>query len=107
MAIDLATQKALSLKQAARLVPPCRENHPTHPTRLLRWITNGKKGPDGSIVRLEALLMGTSWVTTAEALQEFAERLTPRPGGDSGPRTPATRSRAVEKAEKELDRLGI
>jgi hypothetical protein len=49
-------------------------------------------------------------VTSREALQRFAERLTPHldPATTSGtPQTPGQRQRAAERAERELDKLGI
>jgi hypothetical protein len=44
-----------------------------------------------------------------EALQRFSERLTPRPADApvAAPRTPAARTRASERAARELERAGI
>jgi hypothetical protein len=109
MSIDLTTETTVSLSQAARLLPPGRRGRPVTLSCLLRWVLDGVKTPSGELVRLEALRLGGRWVTSREALQRFAEALTPRLAGDRPrtPRTPTTRQRAAESAARELDRLGI
>jgi hypothetical protein len=102
--IDLKTERPIPLAEAARLVPAARNGKRCHESTLFRWITKGIRG-----VKLEALRLGGRWVTSREALQRFAERLTPdleatpRPV----PRSPARRRRASERAAKELERIGI
>jgi hypothetical protein len=105
----LTTEALLPLARAAALVPPARNGHKTHISTLLRWILHGVRGPDGAVVRLEALRLGNRWMTSKEALQRFAERLTPRLDGDPvpTPRSPAKRQKADERAAKELDKIGI
>jgi hypothetical protein len=58
---------------------------------------------------LEAVRLGGRWVTSREALQRFAERLTPDLGNRPAPapRTPTARRRAAEQAAKQLEALGI
>jgi hypothetical protein len=60
-------------------------------------------------VRLEAVRLGGRWVTSREALQRFAERLTPRSDSKPAlaPRSMAKRQQANERAAKELDQIGI
>jgi hypothetical protein len=69
----------------------------------------GAKSPSGQLVKLEALRIGNRWVTSAPALQRFAERLTPATGDAPipAPRSPTARQRASERASRELDRIGI
>lgn len=69
----------------------------------------GTKAPDGSTVRLEALRLGGRWVTNREALQRFAEASTPQMSDrpTSPTRTTKQRTKAAEKAERELEKLGI
>jgi hypothetical protein len=108
--LDLTTEKALPLAEACRIVPPARSGKKTHLSTVLRWILKGAKSPTGEMVKLEALRIGSRWVTSREALQRFAERLTPSPNGQSAPhppRTPTQRQRAADRAAQELDRLGI
>jgi hypothetical protein len=60
-------------------------------------------------VRLEAVRLGNRWMTSREALQRFTERLTPRIDDNPvpAPRPAARRRRASERAEAELERLGV
>jgi hypothetical protein len=105
----LTTEALLPLTRAAALVPPARSGRKTHLSTLLRWILQGSRGPDGAVVRLEAVRLGGRWVTSREALQRFAERLTPRLDADPAPvpRSPARRQRESERAARELGQLGI
>jgi hypothetical protein len=106
--IDLARESAISLKEAARLVPPARDGHRCHLSTLLRWILQGCRSPTGEVVRLEALRLGGKWITSREALQRFAERLTPHlEEAAPAPRSAQARSRASLHAEAELERHGV
>jgi hypothetical protein len=105
---DLATEDPISLTQAARLLPPGRGGRPVTLSCLLRWLLRGARGPDGKLVRLEALRIGGRWVTSRAALQRFAERLTPRLEDDqASPRTATAGRRASLKAGKQLEAMGI
>jgi hypothetical protein len=99
--IDLRTENLISLVQAARLIPPGRNGKATHISTLMRWINPGARG-----VRLEAVRLGGRWLTSAAALQRFADRLTALETG-SGPDQAATTIQAAEHAEEELARLGL
>jgi len=106
--IDLRTETALSLAQAARMLPPGRRGRPVTLSCLLRWVLDGVRLPSGEAVRLEAIRMGGRWLTSVEALERFAARQTPRLAeGISSPRTPTARDRASRRAGKNLERLGI
>jgi hypothetical protein len=107
--LDLTTETPLSLAAATGLIPPGRGGERTHLSTLLRWILHGSKGPDGETVRLEAVRLGSRWVTSREAIQRFSERLTPHLDRDraEAPRTPGRRQRAADRAGRELDVLGI
>jgi Protein of unknown function (DUF1580) len=111
--IDLATEKVYPLKQLLGRIPPGRSGSRTHLSTVLRWILDGAKGPDGQLVRFEALRIGGRWVSSYEAIQRFAERLTPQSSGDgpgsatAPPRTPNARHRAGEQAGRELEILGV
>ncbi len=99
----------MSLAVAAADIPPGRDGKKTHISTLLRWILKGAKASDGSIVRLEAVRLGGRWVTSREALQRFAEALTPSVSDvpTSAPRSPTARRRASEQAESELRQRGV
>jgi hypothetical protein len=108
--LDLTRERGLSLAEAAKLIPPSRGGKKTHLSTILRWILHGAKGPQGSLVHLEAVRLGGRWLTTREAIHRFTERLTPSldPATTSGtPQTPGQRQRAAEQAAHELDQLGI
>src|SRR5436309_12638234 len=108
--IDFQSETPLSLAEAKKLVPPSRGGKTTHLSTLLRWILTGSRGPAGEVVRLEAVRLGGRWMTSREALQRFAERLTPRqdaPETQAAPRTPGQLRRAAERAGAQLDRVGF
>jgi hypothetical protein len=107
--LDLSIETPLPLKSATALVPPGRSGQRTHPSTLLRWIVRGAKAPSGDRVRLEAVRLGGKWVTSREAIQRFAEQLTPRFDSERlrAPRTPAQRRRADERADRELKENGL
>lgn len=88
--IDLTEEKAISLNEAATLVPSARQGRPTHVSTLIRWITAGVEGN-----RLEAIRLGGRWVTSREALQRFAERLT------------SERRQTMDQAEQELRAIDV
>jgi hypothetical protein len=98
---DLTTENPIPLAAAAKFVPPGRNGRRTHLSTLLRWILRGARSPSGELVRLEAARLGSRWVTSREALQRFAERLTPRLSDEPvspSPRTARQRQRASERA---------
>src|SRR5262249_11181216 len=99
--INLLTENVVHLVEAARLVPPGPSGRPPHLSTLLRWINPGVRG-----VRLEAVRLGGRWVTSREALQRFADRLT---AAQAGPPPPlrAGRTGAEEGADEDLSRLGV
>jgi hypothetical protein len=107
--IDLTTETPMSLVQVARQQPPGRGGRPVTLGCVLRWILDGARGPSGERVRLEAIRIGGRWVTSREALQRFADRLTPHLEGDAAPklRTAAKRQRASDQAAAELAKAGI
>jgi hypothetical protein len=106
---DINVETPLALTQAALLVPPGHGGKKTHISTLLRWILTGAKAPNGATVRLEAVRLGGRWLTSREALQRFAERLTPKFDDEPAdvPRSPAARQRANRRAERVLERAGI
>ena len=106
---DLTLEPPIPLAAAARLVPPGRNGKRCHLSTILRWIMTGAKAPDGTVVKLEGLRIGGRWTTSRQAIQRFAERLTPRLDNRAatGARSPARRQRASERAAEELSRLGV
>jgi hypothetical protein len=77
---------------------------------LLRWVLDGARGPGGDRTRLEACRISGKWITTPGALRRFVEAQTPEltvAEHAAKPRTPRQRRRAAERAEKELENMGI
>ena len=95
MAIDLSSEHLLNLSEAAKVLPPLCGNRKVHVNTLYRWVSLGSRG-----VRLEAVKIGRALVTSREALQRFAERLTRDSDG-------ARPTRVLEQTERELDRHGL
>jgi hypothetical protein len=91
--IDIATESTLTLADAAKLLPSVRMGRPVSFQCILRWVQEGSRGPDGRTVKLEAVRLGGRWITSKEAMQRFAEALTPQltviPGCRRGLSSPA------------------
>jgi len=68
---------------------------------IYRWAQRGIRG-----VKLETLRLGGGLVTSVEALQRFAERLS-APEGTEITRSQPQRRRDLARAEAELDKVGI
>jgi hypothetical protein len=107
--IDLQIESPISLAEAAKSVPAARNGKRTHLSTILRWILKGAKSPDGILVRLEGIRLGGRWMTSRQALQRFAEALTPNLAGErpKTPRSTAARQRASDRATRELEKIGI
>jgi hypothetical protein len=110
--LDLRTETVVPLSVASRHIPPARSGRETRTSTLQRWITHGARGPSGQRVFLEGLRLGARWLTSLEALQRFADALTPMPANlapvtAQAANRPIARRRAAERAGQELDRLGI
>lgn len=102
----LHDEPLIDLTEAASRFPGQRGAKRLHPATLTRWILKGAKGVNGRRVKLEALRMGSRWLTSAAALVRFANAL--HPASDSQIqtplRTPAARNQASEAAGAELDK---
>ena len=106
--IDLTSESPLSLIQAARLLPHGRGDRPVTLSCVLRWILRGARSPSGEWVRLGALRIGGRWITSREALQRFAEELTPPlTGSQCTGRSPRQKAVAADRAGRELEHLGM
>jgi hypothetical protein len=103
----LHDEPLIDLTEAASRFPGQRGAARLHPATLTRWILKGSKGVNGQRVKLEALRMGSRWLTSAAALARFANAL--HPAGDSQTetplRTPAARNQASEAAGAQLDQF--
>ena len=109
MAIDLQSERLLSLTDATKTVPVIDGKRP-HVSTVWRWCRKGVRG-----VRLEHVRLGHRICTSGEALNRFANRLAEvdttsverESGGTPKPRTSAQRQRDIERADAELSAAGI
>lgn len=107
--LDVLNEDSMTLAEAGRLLPHGPGGKLVHRSTLLRWITRGVTAVDGSRVRLEAAKLGDRFVTSRQAVVRFMEALTPALDSEPAPspRTPQQRRRAVERAGKKLEGIGI
>ncbi|MCH8146942.1 MAG: DUF1580 domain-containing protein [Planctomycetes bacterium] len=68
--INVASERTLSLTEAAKQLPRRRAGKPTHVATVYRWGSRGLRG-----VRLETIQIGGTRCTSVEALQRFFDRL--------------------------------
>lgn len=94
----MSGERPITIRQAAEHYPPG-----TNASTIIRHITRGVKAR-GVVVRLEGHRMGGRWVTTAEAVERFRDRLNRQA---DVPVTPPARSLSVRRAEAYLDAIGM
>ncbi len=98
--IDLKTETVMSLTEATKHLPTRRGKKP-HVSTLYRWAQRGVRGEV-----LETIQVGGVLCTSLEALQRFCDGLTkpqPTPAG----RASAERRRAIDRADKQLEKMGL
>jgi hypothetical protein len=110
MQIDLEIERTIPLTQAAGHLPKGRADRAVSFSTVLRWVLRGARGPDGTRIRLEAVRLGGRWVTSIEAIQRFADALTPNlsTADGKGVRKATTRrQRACDAAARKLQEMGV
>jgi hypothetical protein len=75
LASHILTETVRTTAQASRLIRSDAGKGHVHPATLIRWIVNGIQVGDHR-VRLEAVRVGSRWLTSEEALQRFADQIT-------------------------------
>ena len=97
--------------EVARSLPPSRAGKPVHVSTISRWRSPGVRRRDGSRIILRAVRLPSGWATTDGWVREFIDELTADKAGQPAPspmiRTPARRRREIERANRELDAMGI
>jgi hypothetical protein len=94
-----------SLSDTPKHVPVRRNGKRLHIATAFRWAKDGVRG-----VKLETIRVGGTLCTSVEALQRFFEKLSATDTGHAGAialRSPNARAKAIDKADRELARLGI
>jgi hypothetical protein len=94
MGVD--SQALITFQEAAKILP----GRP-HYSTLWRWATSGLDG-----VRLRSVRVGRKRATTVAWLMEFFQRREP-PDASDRPRTQRQRERAIQRAERELEHMGV
>ena len=108
MAIDVFTEKVVSLKEATKILPSRVPGKKLNYATIYRWALRGCRCKDGLWVKLETVKLGGSLCTSKEALQRFFDRLSAEePIVVPPPVTTRSRERAILAAERELRRAGI
>jgi hypothetical protein len=107
MTIDFGKEKPISLADAAKRLPSLRSGKSVNPSTVCRWIMTGIARPDGTRLRLEALRVGVSWITSHEAVDRYLSALTaaclPADAAETAtPRTAKRRKRASVVADETL-----
>lgn len=108
---EIENGQGQKLTTICQLIPSYREGRPATLSRVLRWILNGRKAPDGTRVRLEAMKTPGGWISTPAALTRFFIALTPNLHNEQKNETvnPSknARNKASEQAAKILETHGI
>ena len=99
--IDPNKERLVSFHDASNESTRRRGGKKIHLSTWYRWTTRGCKG-----IRLESLQYGGTRVTSREAIARFFRRLTEASVEPSDP-TSAPPPRAVEAAQRELERQGL
>ena len=103
MGIELKTETIIdALREAPAFLGRGRNGKPPRKNFVLQAITRGINGHS-----LEALRVGSRWITSVEALRRRAEGQTRDAATAPTPAPAPGRRRAAEAAGRELDRLGI
>jgi hypothetical protein len=106
---SILSESVLSLAQGARIVPSGRSSGRRSPTTIWRWIRQGALTPDGRRVYLQALKVGSQWVTSLQAMERFFQELTPRPDSTMPGHvsTGAERTRRARQAADRCQQAGL
>jgi len=103
--IDITKEELFTLAEAAKRIPRRRGGKKCNISTMYRWCTEGLHG-----IRLEAVKIGGTRCTSAEALSRFFQRLTEADEGLNGPSeadTDPSREAAVAAAKAKLQAAGI
>lgn len=106
---EVAAGGGLSPAQTAKRFPSIKSRDDetrVNPSTVWRWITRGLKLPDGRRVKLEAVRMGASYLTSEQAILRFIQAQQRDADPIVPPRTHKQRTRSAARAGAELERLG-
>ena len=104
--MNLEGEELLTLSQAARLFPGHRGAKSTSRVTVGRWITRGNRTADGSRVKLEGVRVGSSWMTSREAVNRYLEALSRGRTDESVP-TPTPQPKRTGARERLVKHFGM
>ena len=103
--IDISSEKLLTPVEIAAYIPRRRAGKKCNIATIYRWMSEGHLG-----IKLEYLSIGGTKCTTICALQKFFDDLTAQAEGkpvEPPKKLTKTRKKAIEAAEKRLERAGV
>lgn len=109
---EVVAGEGLGLTAAAKLVPPYRGSASNaDPTTIWRWMRDGYKMPDGTVIKLESAKLANRWLTSRPALARFIQRTTEATlvAADPAPIPPRSESRRAKRAaaaSAQLEKMG-
>ena len=104
----ILSEEKISTSLAGQIVGANTGGSPIHKSTIVRWCLKGVKLSDGRRVYLDHIRAVGRIVTSREALVRFLAEQSALPTSDTPAiRTPTQRSKASERAAKELEALGI
>ena len=96
--IDITNEQLVPIRQVPQRLPPHSNGKTVHVSAVYRWIQRGVRG-----VQLEAIRIGGTTYTSAEALQRFADQLTGRTKPVPPELTPpVSRRRQIDRASRQV-----
>jgi hypothetical protein len=98
--IEVLSGDALTLSQAAALLPAARGSGRADRATIWRWTRVGRKNPAGKAVKLEAVRLG-NWLTSRAAIARFAEELTGLPESPAASLADQRRATAGQEAAEQ------
>jgi hypothetical protein len=106
LAMEIVSGDNLGFAAAAKLFGQSRKDSSVSPSCVWRWAKHGVEISGGDRVRLEALKLGSRWLTSKGAMQRFLARLQ-RADQTTSARTTKERSASDADAGRQLQRFGI
>ncbi len=104
---EIQAGECLTLSAAGRLFPGHKGGKAVDPSTVFRWVTKGSRATDGTCVKLEAIRVGSRWLTSASSIKRYVAALTTiNTDSTEEIRTPAERNKASEKAAAKLREMG-
>ena len=103
----LVDEGLIGLAPASRIFGTGRNGRSRHPATLTKYINVGVRLPDGKVVKLEALRIGSAFMTSRAAVLRFLAAQQPTDdvadAGENQLPTPSARKRQQAAATAELD----